>query len=229
MSQRTLEITACERRTCGVLIEHVGEHVELERLQRDGVSLAKASPLEEREVELPEQHRVCRSIERSPRREAAASMHRARTRRLRGHGLAEALFRFRPLLSHGLGKSVARTFFHGQNRPFLTWCFGRRNVLRVTALMRRLLSTAVVASLLILGCGRKATRADCETVVDRNVEVKLVADGVTDPATIAKRKDELRSSLKDDIDKCVGKRITDGMMECVKKATTPEQIDKCLR
>ncbi len=56
-----------------------------------------------------------------------------------------------------------------------------------------------------------------------------MADGVTDPATIAKRKDELRSSLKEDIDKCVGKRITDGMMECVKKATTPEQIDKCLR
>ena len=101
-------------------------------------------------------------------------------------------------------------------------------MLRVTALMRRLLLT-VVACFLMLGCGRKATRSDCETVVDRNVEVKLMADGVTDPATIAKRKDELRSSLKDDIDKCVGKRITDGMMECVKKATTPEQIDKCLR
>ena len=99
--------------------------------------------------------------------------------------------------------------------------------------MRRPLIAIAITALLSLaflpGCGRKATRADCETVVDRNVEVKLVADGVTDPSTIAKRKDELRSSLKDDIDKCVGKRITDGMMECVKKAQTPDQIDKCLR
>jgi len=96
--------------------------------------------------------------------------------------------------------------------------------------MRRLLlPIAVIAALPLLGCGRKATREDCETVVDRNVEVKLRADGVADPSTIAKRKDELRSSLKDDIDKCVGKRITDGMMACVKKAETPDQIDKCLR
>lgn len=82
---------------------------------------------------------------------------------------------------------------------------------------------------LATGCGRKATRTDCDTVVDRNVEVKLKADGVTDPSLIAKRKEELRASLKDDIDKCVGKRITDGMMACVKAAETPDQIDRCLR
>jgi hypothetical protein len=88
----------------------------------------------------------------------------------------------------------------------------------------------VVALLLaVSGCGRKATRADCELVVDRNIEVKLRADGVTDADTIAKRKEELRGSLKDDIDKCVGKRVTDGMMECVRTAETVEAIDKCLR
>lgn len=79
------------------------------------------------------------------------------------------------------------------------------------------------------GCGRKATRADCEAVVDKNVEVKLKADGVTDPPLVQKRKEELRASLKDDIDKCVGKRVTDSMMACVKSAETAEQIDKCLR
>jgi hypothetical protein len=84
-------------------------------------------------------------------------------------------------------------------------------------------------ALFALGCGRKATRADCELVVDKNVEVKLKADGMTDPELIQKRKDELRASLKDDIDKCVGKRVTDGMLECVKRATTPVEIDKCLR
>lgn len=83
--------------------------------------------------------------------------------------------------------------------------------------------------LCLAGCGRKATRADCELVVDKNVEVKLKADGVTDPATVQKRKDELRASLKDDIDKCVGKRVTDSMLACVQGAETAEQIDKCLR
>ncbi|MBX3216320.1 MAG: hypothetical protein KF850_30045 [Labilithrix sp.] len=83
--------------------------------------------------------------------------------------------------------------------------------------------------LLAVGCGRKATRADCEAVVDKNVEVKLRADGVTDPPLVQKRKEELRESLKDDIDKCVGKRVTDGMLTCVKGAETAEQIDKCLR
>jgi hypothetical protein len=88
---------------------------------------------------------------------------------------------------------------------------------------------ALAFALLLLGCGRKATRADCELVVDKNVEVKLKVDGTTDPAIVAKRKEELRASLKDDIDRCVGKRVTDGMLKCVGGAETPEQIDKCLR
>ena len=83
--------------------------------------------------------------------------------------------------------------------------------------------------LLLSGCGHKATREDCEVVVDRNVELQLKALGVTDPATIAKRRDEMRSSMKEDIDKCVGKRVTDGNMACVKSAETAEKIDKCLR
>jgi len=66
-------------------------------------------------------------------------------------------------------------------------------------------------------------------IVDRNIEVKLRADGVTDPSVIQKRKDEIRPTLKEDIDKCVGKRVTESMMTCVKTAETAEQIDKCLR
>ncbi len=99
--------------------------------------------------------------------------------------------------------------------------------------MRRPIAFAALVLLptaaFLVGCGRKATRADCELVVDKNVEVKLKADGMTDPPLVAKRKEELRASLKDDIDKCVGKRVTDGMLTCVKGAETAEQIDKCLR
>jgi hypothetical protein len=87
----------------------------------------------------------------------------------------------------------------------------------------------VLACLALAGCGRKATREDCEAVVDKNVELQLKALGVVDPATVNKRRDEMRASMKDDIDKCVGKRVTDAMISCVKNAETTEKIDKCLR
>jgi hypothetical protein len=81
----------------------------------------------------------------------------------------------------------------------------------------------------VAGCGRKATREDCEAVVDKNVELQLKALGVGDPAVVGKRREEMRAAMRDDIDKCVGKRVTDGMMTCVKSAETAETIDKCLR
>ena len=92
-----------------------------------------------------------------------------------------------------------------------------------------LLSSTLLASVALAGCGRKATREDCEVVVDRNVELQLKALGVTDPSTVAKRREEMRASMKEDIDKCVGKRVTNGNMACVKNAETAEKIDKCLR
>lgn len=87
----------------------------------------------------------------------------------------------------------------------------------------------VVAAACVAGCGRPASQADCDVVVDKNIEVQLKALGVTDPATVQKRTAELRAQMKDDIDRCVGKRITDGMISCVKQAETAEQIDKCMR
>ena len=92
-----------------------------------------------------------------------------------------------------------------------------------------LLSSTLLASVALVACGRKATRDDCEVVVDRNVELQLKALGVTDPSTVAKRREEMRASMKEDIDKCVGKRVTNGNMACVKNAETAEKIDKCLR
>jgi hypothetical protein len=86
-----------------------------------------------------------------------------------------------------------------------------------------------VALLSLTACGRKAQRADCEIVVDRNVELQLAALGIKDPQVVSKRRDEMRASMKDDIDRCVGKRVTDGMMACIKTAESAEKIDKCMR
>src|SRR5690242_15365673 len=103
-----------------------------------------------------------------------------------------------------------------------------RRVVRFPVLFFAFASLALLL-VAVSGCGRKATRQDCEIVVDRNVELQLKALGVVDPSIVAKRRDEMRAAMKDDIDKCVGKRVTDGMMACVKTAETAEKIDKCLR
>lgn len=82
---------------------------------------------------------------------------------------------------------------------------------------------------LCCACGRKATQQDCELIVDRNIEVELRSRGVTDTDIVSKRKEEIRPTMKEDIDRCVGKRLTDRTLACVKTAETAEQIDKCLR
>jgi hypothetical protein len=87
--------------------------------------------------------------------------------------------------------------------------------------------TSLLIAALVFGCGRKATQADCDLILDRYVEVQLRAMNVNDPATIAKRETEMRAEMKDEIRDCVGKRVTDSMLGCVKRAQTNEEIDKC--
>ena len=102
-------------------------------------------------------------------------------------------------------------------------CYACRRMRRVFVALSPLLFVVLA------GCGRRATREDCEIIVDRNVEVQLRAQGTVDPATITKRKEEMRSDMKERIDQCVGKHVTDARMACVKAAETADQIDKCLR
>ncbi len=122
-------------------------------------------------------------------------------------------------------KGSGRVSLPSRKKPFLGAPWGACYATRVS--MRRFFAALVFASL--VSCGRRANRADCEVVVDQNVEVQLRAMGVVDPSTVDKRKDEMRSALRDDIDKCVGRRVTDGMLGCVRRAQTAKQIDECLK
>ena len=79
------------------------------------------------------------------------------------------------------------------------------------------------------GCGRKADESDCSFILDRNVEVQMKQMKITDPVAVAKRKDEIRGEMKDSLKDCVGKRVTDAMLSCVRKAETADDIDKCMR
>lgn len=88
-----------------------------------------------------------------------------------------------------------------------------------------------LAAVLLAACGRPATEADCKLIVDRIAETELAKQNVTDPATVAKRKDEVVSRLDPELMKsCVGKRITDKALACVKQAKSPEEIQNvCLK
>jgi hypothetical protein len=84
-----------------------------------------------------------------------------------------------------------------------------------------------VSSSASVGCGRRATPADCDLIFNRFVEVQLRAVHVTDPVEVAKREQTMREELKDDLQKCPGKRITDSMLRCVQNAQTNDEMDKC--
>lgn len=90
-------------------------------------------------------------------------------------------------------------------------------------------ASILAAGLGLVGCGRPATEADCQLIIDRNVEVQMHAMKLEDPALIAKKQADLRLAMKDDLKDCVGRRVTDGMMKCVREAKTAEEITKCIR
>ena len=97
------------------------------------------------------------------------------------------------------------------------------------AALARLAALTAVAALALIACGHRASDADCAFILDRNVEVQMRAMHITDPVAIDKRKKEIQTELKSQLDGCVGKRITDAMMACVARAQTAEAIDGCMR
>jgi hypothetical protein len=89
---------------------------------------------------------------------------------------------------------------------------------------------SAAAIFLVLGaCGRPATRADCELIIDKNVELEMKQMKIDDPVAIDKRKAEIRATMEGQLKGCVGKRVTDGMMKCVNGAKTIDEIDGCMR
>lgn len=94
----------------------------------------------------------------------------------------------------------------------------------------RLASLAlVVAGVALSGCGRRATEADCQLIVDRSVELQMKEMDKTDPAAIEKRQDALRHELEPEMKECVGRRITDKMMACVRGAQQSAALETCVK
>lgn len=82
---------------------------------------------------------------------------------------------------------------------------------------------ALVAS----GCGRKATVEDCEQIVRRIAELEL--QGMVPQEELGSQVAQAQQTFRERaLADCVGRRITDGALECVATAKTAEAvIDDC--
>jgi len=87
---------------------------------------------------------------------------------------------------------------------------------------------AAMASLPAAACGRRATPADCQLIVDKSVELQMKAMSETDPAAIQEREAHIRGELQDELKQCETRRVTDKTMACVSAATSTTELDKCL-
>jgi len=96
-----------------------------------------------------------------------------------------------------------------------------------TAAVKRAGAAAIVV--LLVACGRPATREDCELIIDKNVELEMKQMKIEDRTAIEKRKAEIRTTMEGQLKGCIGKRVTDGMMKCVRNAKTTDEIVGCMR
>lgn len=93
---------------------------------------------------------------------------------------------------------------------------------------RRAPAVAAALALLLAACGHPATEAECQLLVDKNVELQ-VAGMVTPPPDLEKEKQRVRAEMEAALKGCVGRRITDRMLRCVREAKSVKQVDGCTR
>lgn len=80
-------------------------------------------------------------------------------------------------------------------------------------------------ALLVPACGRPATQQDCDDIVSRITELELKEAPSSDPSDVAKEVAETKETFRaKEKRECVGKRITDGALRCVRNAKTAEEI-----
>lgn len=81
------------------------------------------------------------------------------------------------------------------------------------------------------GCsGRRATAADCRSILDRIVELEIRERGFRDDALVARKREELATLFSAELRHCQGRTLPQGALACVREAKTSEAIShRCLR
>jgi hypothetical protein len=91
---------------------------------------------------------------------------------------------------------------------------------------------ALAVVLLLVGCGHPATEKECQEIADRVTELELASSPLgRDSDTAKEQLERTRSWVKESqLKSCVGRRITDRAMQCVRTAKKAQEItDGCFR
>ena len=79
------------------------------------------------------------------------------------------------------------------------------------------------------GCGHRATRADCQLIVTKSVELRMKEMSETDPSVVRKREREIEAELSARLSSCEQRRVTDRTIACVQAASTMAELETCLK
>jgi hypothetical protein len=83
--------------------------------------------------------------------------------------------------------------------------------------------------LTLLACGHPASGAECDELFAKTAEIALRAQNISDRKAVADRIAAARAAEGEAFtQQCLGKRITDHALACVRRALTAEQFDRCL-
>lgn len=90
---------------------------------------------------------------------------------------------------------------------------------------------ALVGACAFVGCGHPATETECDEIFNKVVELELATQKVNDPQAVSKRATEARAARGEALRKrCLGRRLTDSAMACVRSAKSYDQIEnECFR
>ncbi|MEP7051395.1 MAG: hypothetical protein ABJB12_13635 [Pseudomonadota bacterium] len=91
---------------------------------------------------------------------------------------------------------------------------------------------ALAVSLALIGCGHPASDKECREIVERIATLEIEkSTGTSDSKSVGEQVDETERALASNTLKdCVGKRITERAMTCVRGAKTSQQIvDDCFK
>lgn len=93
------------------------------------------------------------------------------------------------------------------------------------------LAMPLVAGLLLSGCGHPASETECKELAEHIARLRLQGRGF-DEAEVNRRLAEAEQDpeYQKTMEGCVGKRITESSLACVRNAKSPEEIKtKCAR
>lgn len=94
---------------------------------------------------------------------------------------------------------------------------------------RSFVSGAIVASAAV-ACGRPATEAECEEIVERIARLQLEADGPARAETVAAEVEAFKAGVRERVRaECVGKPMPARVLDCARAATRVEAVEECFR